>query len=346
MDFRSERHIMRRIGTFAGLLAFFILINSGSVLAGDRLIFAIDIVRHGDRNPVIEIPKSPHQWDGELSALTQTGIEREHQLGKFLRREYIYKSSLLSEQLNPATLYVRSTETKRTIRSAKALLSGLYPQEFSGGLEIPVEVVEKDKDDLLLVKPSGNLFSSMKIYFWKRTLWRDLTVNLQEDLQKWREVTGLKISTLDDLDALADNLLVRKHFKVALPQGIDPVSAERIIDLNETATVSIFKQKEISRPTGLRILSAVKRYFDDSIQGKSQLKYVLYSAHDATIMSVLSTLGVKFKIPEFGARLHFGLYQVGSQHELRVTLENQPVLIPACGGTACSMVEMASLLEG
>jgi acid phosphatase len=320
--------------------------NAVTALAGDRLIFAIDLVRHGDRNPVAKIPKSPHLWDGELGALTQAGTDRELQLGKTLREEYVSKTSLLSKRYDPATLYVRSTDTTRTIGSAKALLSGLYPSEFRGGLEIPIEVVKKEIDDLLLVQPSEKVFDLIKVFFWKRSRWKVLTKNKKREMKKWTEVTGMKLENFDDLDSLADNLLIRKYSKIPLPSGMDAVDAENIIALAEIATISIFELKEISKPTGIRIISSISRYFDDSIRGKSKLKYVLYSAHDATIMSVLSTLGVKFRSPGFGARLHFGLFQVGNEHKIRVTLENQPILIPACGGKSCSLPQLESISGG
>ncbi len=50
---------------------------SGSVYAHDKLIFAVDIIRHGDRTPMIELPKDPYVWPEGLGHLTAKGRQQE-----------------------------------------------------------------------------------------------------------------------------------------------------------------------------------------------------------------------------------------------------------------------------
>ena len=42
------------------------------VFASEKLIFAIDIIRHGDRTPLIDLPKAPHHWQEGLIQIFQS----------------------------------------------------------------------------------------------------------------------------------------------------------------------------------------------------------------------------------------------------------------------------------
>lgn len=315
-----------------------------SAFAVERLIFAVDIVRHGDRNPGSDLPKSPYSWKGGLGDITQDGIDREYRLGQTLREEYVKKYSFLSAQYQPNTMLVRSTDTTRTIESAKALLNGLYPLEFRNTLEIPIRVVPRDKDDLLLVKPENNIFSIIKMYFWKRKIWKEMTNGMKDELDRWGDLTGLELKNMDDINTLADNIFIRQQRKIPFPIGIDFKSAEKIISLDETFITSMFKQNEISAPTGKRIISTIKYYMESNLQKMSPIKYVLFSGHDATIMSVLSTLNADFKIPIFASRLSFQLFQIEERFEVRVTQDDLPVFIPNCQSNTCNLSQIFKVL--
>lgn len=51
------------------------------------------------------------------------GIEQQYALGKWLRRRY---RNLLSSEFNVSDVYVRSSDSDRTLMSAQANLAGLY----------------------------------------------------------------------------------------------------------------------------------------------------------------------------------------------------------------------------
>ena len=62
-----------------------------------------------------------------LGQLTRLGFEQHQRLGTMLRARYVERLGLLPAAFVPGTLYVRSSQYDRTIASAQALLSGLYP---------------------------------------------------------------------------------------------------------------------------------------------------------------------------------------------------------------------------
>ena len=146
------------------------LSTSSNVFAKEKLIFAIDLIRHGDRTPEYEIPGSPYSWKEGLGQLTAKGISQETQLGKELRKKYVNQYYLLPKSYNPETIYVRSTDYNRTQMSANSLLLGLYPIKMRASFsqKIPIHVVSNDDDNLLVVKPSRNIFSLISRYLADR----------------------------------------------------------------------------------------------------------------------------------------------------------------------------------
>jgi acid phosphatase len=309
--------------------------------AEEKLMFAIDLVRHGDRTPVAEIPTSPYPWKQPLGALTEEGRQQEFQLGQHLRSEYVDQAHLLPQQFKEGIIFVRSTETKRTLNSAQAALEGLYPMETrpivnGAASDIPVEVVKKEDDDLLLVKPSKNILAIIKVYFMERSRWKEAKEKLKHKLSFWSKATGFDLENDDQFGLLADNLFIRRLHQVPFPAGIDSQGADEIISTADGLTIQKFRMPEVSEPTGRNFVSAVSGYFRQAIQGESELKHVLYSAHDASIMSVLNTLGISFdQVPGFASRLNFALFQDESGYLVKVTFNGKVVLIQRCQGAVC-----------
>ena len=83
--------------------------------------------------------------------LTQRGIERAYEFGKFLRQRY--NESFLDEHYSPTKVVVRSTNYDRTLMTADSILAGLFPsidfQKWSDRLDwqpIPVHTTEGAND--------------------------------------------------------------------------------------------------------------------------------------------------------------------------------------------------------
>ncbi len=58
---------------------FGIFIYSSCVFAKGNLIFAIDMVRHGDRTPMIASPEMQKIWPQGLGQLTPKGMRQEYE---------------------------------------------------------------------------------------------------------------------------------------------------------------------------------------------------------------------------------------------------------------------------
>ncbi len=62
-----------------------------------------------------------------MGQLTHLGLEQLRRIGELLRERYVDELRVLPPVFDARTVFVRSTDTNRTIESAQSLLWGLYP---------------------------------------------------------------------------------------------------------------------------------------------------------------------------------------------------------------------------
>ncbi len=62
-----------------------------------------------------------------MGQLTSKGLKDVKRTGEYLRRRYVEEFKLLPYKLDLNALWIRSTDSKRTIETAYTILNGLYP---------------------------------------------------------------------------------------------------------------------------------------------------------------------------------------------------------------------------
>uniref|UniRef100_A0A8C4YSL3 acid phosphatase n=1 Tax=Gopherus evgoodei TaxID=1825980 RepID=A0A8C4YSL3_9SAUR len=85
------------------------------------------VFRHGDQTPCESFPTDKHKknaWPQGSGQLTKLGIQRQYELGQYMRKRYKH---FLSTVYNQFEIYVQSTDADPTLMSAQASLAGLYP---------------------------------------------------------------------------------------------------------------------------------------------------------------------------------------------------------------------------
>lgn len=321
-------------------------------LAKEQLLFAIDLTRHGDRTPIHDIPLSPYVWKQGLGELTAVGMKQAFELGVALRKQYITQYHLLPEHYLAESIYVRSTDMNRTLMTAQSLLLGLYPVGQGSTLPnayqpIPIHTVPLKEDSLLNAKPSKNIISMAKLYLAARKEWQIKTTALQPNFKKWSEATGLEVNKPFPFDYLSDNLHVRALHHVPFPKGITAEDGKKIISFGQDAVVAYFKYPAASYPMGHRFLLTVADYLKKAVSHQTHLKYVLFSGHDSSIMSVMSTLGTPLnKLPPYASHLNFALFQNGKNYYIKIQFNNMPVNIPACDNkNSCTLEQFNQLVN-
>ncbi len=325
--------------------------------AQETLIFAFDIIRHGDRTPLLAIPNAPHTWTEGKGQLTARGMRQEMQLGNNLRKKYIDQYKLLPSHFDNESMYVLSTDFPRTLMSAQSLLLGLYPLGTGPHLStkqpalpvafqpIPIHTQPKMSDPFIGDANSEKFNQQLNQYVLSQPQWTQKTRGFQQKLTKWSQATGLSFTDPQEIILLADALHIDQIHHVPLPAGLSKADAKEIINAGMDVFETIYQTKAIAALAGTPILTSVTSYLQKAGQQPAPLKYVLFIAHDATIMSVMTTLGSPLhEQPPFASDLNFSLFKTAQGNNIiKVTYNNKPVAIPGCSPTYCTLEQFMKL---
>ncbi len=318
----------------------------------------MDLIRHGDRTPTDSIPKAPYDWTQGLGQLTATGMHQEFKLGAGLREKYVDQYHLLSPHYTIGEIYVRSTDYERTLMSAESFLTGLYPpgtgptlpdstiSALPYGIQpIPIHTVPQNKDMLLLHDQEESFNFLLEKYVFTQHEWIHHENQIKSKLPRWSEAIGTPLKNLYDLSWLGDILFIDKLYHVAMPKGLSEDDVNEIISEGKWSFVHAYAPKSVSTPIGKNLLKNIATAISKASQGKSRVKYILYSAHDSTILTLMSIMGVPLtKAPPYASDINFLVFVDDNQNRyIKITYNNEPVSLPACGGTRCSIEQFVSL---
>jgi acid phosphatase len=327
--------------------------------AEDRLVFAVDVIRHGDRTPINDIPAAPRHWAEGAGQLTARGMRQAYELGSRMRTAYVDRARLLPSRYEAGTVYVRSSDFERTLMSAQSFLMGLYPHGTGPTMPgsgqpalpdaaqaIPVHTVASSAETLLCPDgPFSNYDELLARFVLPTAAWKEKSAALRPRLAHWSQATGVEITDIYQLKSLGDTLFIDRLYHVPLPPGLSEEDVQTIIDAGHWAFVAGYEPEQIGRSTGHELLKAVAAYIEDASRRKTALKYVLFSAHDTTLLSQMSVLGAPLKVvPGYASRLNFSLFQSErGDYSVKINFNDRPVAIPGCGADSCSLPQFLSL---
>jgi len=147
------------------------------------------------------------------------------------------------------------------------------------------------------------------------------------------------------LGALADTLDIYRIHHVPFPAGLSAADVKEIIAAGRWEWVTEYQTKEIAAIVGPRLVAVIADYLQKASQQKTPLKYVLFSAHDSTITSVLTTLQIPFKAqPPYASDVNFALFKTAAdEYVVKVSYNEKPVAIPGCSATGCTLAQFMKL---
>lgn len=342
------------------LLTLLFLSTSFAALAQNqtperKLIFAVDVIRHGDRTPVIDIPAAHHRWPEGLGQLTPQGMHQEYELGQKFHHRYIEQEKLLPRNYQPGTLYVRSTDVDRTLMSAQCALMGLYPPGTGpflhaaflmnwfalpyGFQPIPIHTVPKSQDSLLATDANNAELQKM---IEATPVCQKKEAELKSHFTSWSQATGLSIHNALDLEQLGDALYIYHLKHCSPPKGLSKEECNTII---EASDIIVKDSRVLNTSCGKNLLANITHHLEEAAQHPSPLKYILYSAHDSTIMNFLAAVHVSIKeIPHYASDLNISLYENKNHHfEVQIRLNDHPVSFTGAANGTCSLQDFANL---
>ncbi|XP_032919698.1 lysosomal acid phosphatase [Catharus ustulatus] len=315
------------------------------------LHFVTLVYRHGDRSPIKAFPRDPYQesaWPQGFGQLTQVGMRQQWELGQALRRRY---RNFLSDTYRRQEIFIRSTDCDRTLMSAEANLAGLYPPEgqemFNPNISwqpIPVHTVP-ESDERLLKFP----LTPCPRYEQLQTETRHSAEYINKTKENWQflqmvaKETGIRNISLESIWSVYDTLFCEQAHKMDLPGWATPDVMTHLRELKDFGFEFLFgihNRVEKARLQGGVLLDHIRKNLTKAanVSAHQNLKLLVYSAHDTTLVALQMALDVFNKIQAPYASCHlFELYQEDDGNfSVEMFYRNEsgkepfPLTIPGC----------------
>uniref|UniRef100_A0A8C1IJA9 Lysosomal acid phosphatase n=1 Tax=Cyprinus carpio TaxID=7962 RepID=A0A8C1IJA9_CYPCA len=260
----------------------------------------VRLYRHGDRSPINAYPTDPYKesdWPQGFGQLSQEGMKQHFELGQFLKKRY---TGFLSEDYDRHEIFIRSTDVDRTLMSAEANLAGMFPpngsEEFNPDLKwqpIPVHTVPVDKEKLL----SFPLEDCPRYTQLMNDIFLNMTETYKELIEMVRNKTGLEKANIETIWSLYDTLFCEAKHGMRPPDWVTPSVMETLKMLKNFGfqiLFGIYKRKEKCRLQGGLLLDQIIKNLSNAAapDSKQEVKMMVYSAHDTTVVALQEALNV------------------------------------------------------
>ncbi|KAJ8975114.1 hypothetical protein NQ317_017976 [Molorchus minor] len=286
------------------------------VVLNDKLCKCL--YRHGDRSPISSYPNDPYYdpsyWPNGYGQLLNKGIERQYELGQWFRDRY---RAFLPEEYSPSEIKVISTDVDRTLMSAAANLAGLYPppasQVWNDDLlwePIPIHTKTRAEDEVLAMEKPCARHSKLEKDVDSSDFFKNITTAYADFFDTVTNYTGRSTTTLGNIENLNSVFYVyRNHNASYLPSWADDLDQHT---LSYLAGVEFSKSTFTDEMKRLKVgpfFDYLTSYFDDIVGNVSDTpKFVMLSAHDSTVSSVLNGMGAfDYWPPEFASTVFWEL---------------------------------------
>ncbi|MBP7635135.1 histidine-type phosphatase [Candidatus Ozemobacteraceae bacterium] len=332
------------------LLWMLVIILAGVFPAGaeEQLVFAVSLIRHGDRSPYAAMNSKviTYEWPDGIGELTPEGMYQEYQLGKKFRERYVDTFKLLPQEYRANSMYVLSTSSNRTVMSAQSFLAGLYPDgtgpRLGNGfralpnLRQPIPVMTIPKGARNIINPehedAEKVHQLIVKHGFTQPAWIRKDRELAADFRRWSRILGVEIRNLEEFLVPADHVYCMAMHGVPLPEGLTKADTEKIIREKMSACAVRFVPKEVALHMASDFLAKLGEDMRAAADGKQKYRYILYSGHDDSILGLMSALGSPLgNNPPYASHVDFELYRDGGAYAVKTFFNWKPVLLGDSG---------------
>ncbi|NXX45993.1 PPAL phosphatase, partial [Tricholaema leucomelas] len=287
-------------------------------------------------------------WPQGFGQLTQVGMRQQWELGQVLRQRY---RDFLSASYRRQEIFIRSTDCDRTLMSAEANLAGLYPPEgqqmFNPNISwqpIPVHTVPESEERLLKfpLTPCPR-YEQLQKETRHSAEYVNKTKENWQFLQMVANETGIRDVSLESVWSVYDTLFCEQAHKMDLPVWVTPnvmAHLKQLKDFGFEFLFGIHNRVEKARLQGGVLLDHIRKNLTKAadVSAHQNLKLLVYSAHDTTLVALQMALDVYNKIQAPYASCHlFELYQEDDGNfSVEMFFRNEsgkepfPLTVPGC----------------
>lgn len=313
------------------LLATLVLMGlCGTVLApawaaaakddGDTLRAATLLFRHSVVSPKFTAPKSKTVWPMGLRQLTALGIRQMYQTGQALRRKYVDQLGLISGGYKASEIYLRASNTDRSLQSAQMLALGMFPlgtgpdpAVYDKTLTaapapelafnpVPIHSVALENDAVL--RPYGKpanckAYRKFKKSLAKTKLYHDQGQKYRDLLERVATVTGMyegekPAKILYAINEIHEVISADLTHNLPAPEGISPQDIQKIKDLSDWNYHHWYRGKGVGQLLGSGFLTELTGHYTAVANGDpAARKFYLYAGHQGSILGVEAGLGIE-----------------------------------------------------
>ncbi|XP_016092699.1 lysosomal acid phosphatase [Sinocyclocheilus grahami] len=336
-----------------------------SLSDGERTLkFVTVLYRHGDRSPIKAYPTDPYKesdWPQGFGQLSQEGMKQHFELGQFLKKRY---TGFLSEDYDRHEIFIRSTDVDRTLMSAEANLAGMFPpngsEVFNPDLKwqpIPIHTVPADEERLLSFPLEDcPRYTQLMNETEKTGIFLNMTETYKGLIEMVRNKTGLEKANIETIWSLYDTLFCEAKHGMRPPDWVTSSVMEALKVLKNFGfqiLFGVYKRKEKCRLQGGLLLDQIIKNLSNAAapNSKQEVKMMVYSAHDTTIVALQEALDVFNGLQPPYASCHLielhqeenGLFtvQMFYRNDTNVS-EPYPVSLPGCS-QRCPLQDFVNL---
>ncbi|XP_039255798.2 prostatic acid phosphatase-like [Styela clava] len=294
---------------------------------GRKLIQGNIIWRHGDRSSFHTYPNDPYKFvwkDGKMQ-LTSKGMTQAYELGLYLKSKY---GNLISKKYKENEIYIKSTDTDRTIMTAQCVVSGLYalPNSTIGKSTIafrpfPIHTDSLKRDWLYNRKKYPEKGCKAFADLLKKgqnesKFYKSLLSSYAHFFKNMTFLTGMKEPyDFNSITDLYDNLICLRSNNYTLPKWVDDNTTKSLAylaGLHQGLACTDYElkyAKTLSKMTNGIILGNMLENMEKRIRNETQYSLVGYSAHDNCITTLLVSIGAhNWIIPPYASCVMLDLY--------------------------------------
>ncbi|XP_018567452.1 prostatic acid phosphatase-like [Anoplophora glabripennis] len=302
---------------FVGVFFLALHYSSGFVVKAKQsseseLVAVAVLYRHGDKTPTTSFPNDQYfdlsYWPMGFGQLTNNGKKRHYELGKWFRKRY---ASFLPEEYNAKDIYVFSSDVDRTLMSAQVNLAGLYPpkgaQVWNENLlwqPIPVHTMPKKEDQILYMERPCPKYKRLYNETYKSDFFTKIDEKYADFYKEVSTLTGWEIDDVHYFAQLQSVLYVyTNHNSTYLPPWSSSMDQDKLNYLAGLNYARYTFTEDLKRlgdgPFFDNLFTKLDKVLDPA---QAAPKFLMLSAHESTLSSVLNGMGVfDNRAPEFAS---------------------------------------------